>query len=118
MATDITAPTPAVPRLIGKINPDDDRIRIVGTVKRVNGDKTFLLEDNTGKIQVIISDSPLCQFSKKIQEGLVLRVFGTVDVSLEGGSILRADILQDFSSIDLQLYHKVREIIDFEVVKK
>ncbi len=117
MASELTPHSPAAPRLIGKIRPDDDRIRIVGTVKSVIEDGSFLLEDNTGVIQVVLADAPLSPFSKQIKEGLVLRACGTVEVALDGGHILRADLLQDVSGIDLQLYHKVRDVIDFEVVK-
>ncbi len=115
MASEMLAPSPAAPRLIGKIRPDDDRVRVVGTVKSVNEDKSFLLEDNTGAIQVIPSDSLQSSVSIKITPNKVLRACGTVEVSMDGGRVLRADLVQDFSSIDLQLYHKVREVIDFEV---
>ncbi|OLS13397.1 MAG: hypothetical protein RBG13Loki_2993 [Promethearchaeota archaeon CR_4] len=117
MASEITPPSPTVPRLIGKIRPDDDRIRVVGTVKRVNEDGSFLLEDKSGAIQIIPSDNAVSLFSKPIKVGIVLRTCGTVEVSLEGGHILRSDILQDFSGIDLELYYKVRNVVDFEVVK-
>ncbi len=117
MASELPPPSPAAPRLIGKIRPDDDRIRIVGTVKSVNEDNSFLIEDNTGTIQVIPSDSLQSTFSSKISPKMVLRASGTVEVSMDGGRVLRADLLQDFSNIDLQLYHKVREAIDFEVTK-
>ncbi len=117
MASELTPPSPAAPRLIGKIRPDDDRVRIVGTVKSVNEDKSFLLEDNTGTIQVIPSESLQSSFLTKTTPKMVLRACGTVEVSMDGGRVLRADLLQDFSHIDLQLYHKVREVIDFEVSK-
>ncbi len=117
MASEITPPSPAAPRLIGKIRPDDDRVRIVGTVKNVNEDKSFLLEDNTGAIQVKPSDSLLSSSPIKIAPKTVVRACGTVEVSMDGGRVLRADLLQDFSNIDLQLYHKVREVINFEVVR-
>jgi hypothetical protein len=116
MASEFIPPTPAAPRLIGKIRPDDDRIRVVGTVKSVNEDGSFLLEDNTGVIQVIPSNIPQAQ-STKIIDAMVIRSFGTVEVSMEGGHILRADLVQEFSGIDLPLYHKVRELVDFEVIK-
>jgi len=117
MASELISPSPAVPRLIGKIRPDDDRIRVVGTVKSVNEDGSLVLEDSTGAIQVIPSGTAISQFSNKVEEGIAVRACGTVEVSLDGGHILRSDILQDFSGIDLELYRKVRDVGDFEVVK-
>ncbi len=115
MASELPPPSPAVPRLIGKIRPDDDRVRVVGAVKSVSEDKSFLLEDKSGTIQVIPADSLPPTFSNKIAPKAVFRAFGTVEVSMDGGRVLRANLLQDFSTIDLPLYQKVREIIDFEV---
>ncbi len=116
MASELIPPSPAAPRLIGKIRPDDDRIRVVGTVKSVNEDGSFLVEDQTGAIQVIPSDNSQAH-TIKINDGMIIRSFGTVEVSMDGGHILRADLIQDFSGLDLQLYHKVREVVDFEVIK-
>ncbi len=116
MASELIPPSPAAPRLIGKIRPDDDRIRVVGTVKNVNEDGSFLLEDKTGVIHVIPSENLQSQ-STKPTEGTILRACGTVEVSMDGGHVLRADLTQDFSGIDLELYHRVREVVDFEVVK-
>jgi len=79
-------------------------VSIVGTV--VNRNDTvlsFLLDDGTGTVNVILNDAD--KFSQ-LHDGQIVRVFGRLwgegsDIEIQG------DLIQDFSKIDLALFKQV-----------
>ncbi|HMF31891.1 MAG TPA: OB-fold nucleic acid binding domain-containing protein [Candidatus Lokiarchaeia archaeon] len=113
MSGDMTLKTPTVPRLVGEVRPDDDRVRVVGTIKTVLGPSDFTLEDPTGTIEVSVAETLESQQIELIREGMVVRVHGAVEVSMDGGQKIHADLVQDFSRIDMDLYCKVHEKVSF-----
>ena len=89
---------------IKDINKDLQRIAIVGTV--VNRNDTvlsFLLDDGTGTVNVIVNDAD--KFSQ-VKDGQIVRVLGRIwgegeDIEVQG------DLIQDFSELDLTIFKQV-----------
>ncbi len=89
---------------ISDINKDMDRIAVLGTVLgKEDAVFSILLDDGTGKINALMKDE---EQYKKIGTGSIVRVIGKIWG--EGDDIeLQAEIVQDFSDIDVELYNKV-----------
>jgi hypothetical protein len=91
---------PALARKIAEINPESDiRVRLLGKVAD-KSDSSFIMEDDSGRAEIIADDIDLI-FNK---DDLV-RVFARV-LPLEDGFELRAEIIQDMSKLDMDLYKK------------
>ena len=81
---------------ISEVNPTDSRVSIIGNVIAVGGD-SFVLDDGSGKIEVI-SDVT-------IERNKLVRIFcSVVDEKL------KADIVQDVEGLDVELFKKVKEL--------
>ncbi len=106
MSSDPFIRTPAVFTDIGQITSEyaGRRVRIMGFVVDHQDQAGFILSDETGRISVL-SEEPIPQLQSFV------RVFGSVAVSGEGQPILRAEIIQDLTALDKQLYSKTRKII-------
>ena len=95
---------PAVLTTIKELNKDMLRVSLVGTVVSRNSEiYSFLLDDGTGTINVIMND---IERFNEVKEGKILRVFGKVwgeDNEIE----IQGDLIQDFSKIDMNLFKKV-----------
>jgi len=89
---------------IAELSKDLNRVALVGTiVSRNEAISSFMLDDGTGTVNIIMND--VGQFSK-LKDGQVIRVFGRLwgegdDIELQG------DLVQDFSKLDLTLFKKV-----------
>ena len=92
---------PAVPRKVSEIEADQDiRVRILGRVEEV-APPGFIINDGTrGEV---VADPELTQ---SLKVGDKIRVFCRV-LPLEMGFELRAELIQDFSVLDEELYKKV-----------
>jgi hypothetical protein len=91
---------PALARKIAEINPESDiRVRLLGRVAD-KSDSSFIIEDDSGRAEIIADDIDLI-FNK---DDLV-RVFARV-LPLEDGFELRAEIIQDMSNLNMDLYKK------------
>jgi hypothetical protein len=84
---------------IGAITGEDvgRRVRIMGFVVDIQ-DGLITLSDDTGRITVSVEPPPKLQ--------ALIRVFGTISLSSEGKPLVRADIVQDISGLDKQLYKR------------
>jgi uncharacterized protein YdeI (BOF family) len=99
--------------MVEEIRPDEDRVRVVGTIKTVLGPNDFTLEDATGTVNVTVSEEMDPLQVSLIRERMVVRVHGTVEVAMDGGQKISADLVQEFSRVDMELYQKVRMVANF-----
>jgi len=90
--------------LVKNLSKDLNRVSVVGTIVSKN-DKilSFLLDDSTGTVNIIMNDAD--KFNQ-IKDGQVVRVFGKLwgdgdDIELQG------DIVQDFTNFDISMYKQV-----------
>ncbi len=94
---------PAVPRKIEGINPETDiRVRLSGTIIGKD-DATLVIDDGTGKSEVIFD--PVTN-KVECQKGDFVRIFARV-LPLETGFELRLELIQDMSTLDIELYKKI-----------
>jgi hypothetical protein len=84
------------PRKVSEIKPTDGRVALMGRVVEVK-EASFVLEDESGKAEVFSGEKP--------EVGKLVRVFCSAE-----GERLNADILQDLSKLDLDLFKKVSEL--------
>ncbi len=81
-----------------------NRVCLIGTVVSKNPELySFILDDSTGSVLVLLDDLSLFE---NIKEGQFVRVLGKIFG--EGDEIeIQADIVQDFSGIDKELFKQV-----------
>ncbi|MBU0953771.1 MAG: OB-fold nucleic acid binding domain-containing protein [Nanoarchaeota archaeon] len=92
---------PAIPRLISEISSDDIRVRIMGTVLDVSGNR-LVLDDGTGKVTVTFEELPA------VAPHQLVRIFGRV-IPLDGGVELSGELLQDMTGLDLALHRSLTQ---------
>ena len=93
---------PAIEKKIAEIQPESDvRVRILGRVID-KADEILVVDDGSGKSEIITSDLDV-----NVNIGDLVRVFTRV-LPLEDGFELRAEIIQDVSSLKLDLYKKIK----------
>jgi len=94
---------PAIETKIADLS-EGGRVAVAGTVVSKNPEiSSFIVDDGENSVQ-ILTNNP--NDFEKIQEGQFVRVLGKVWGS--GDEIeIQADIVQDFSKIDKDLYKKV-----------
>ncbi|MBN1785772.1 MAG: replication protein RepA [Candidatus Methanofastidiosa archaeon] len=91
--------TPAIDRKISEIHDDDKCVSVIATVVSNNPrEYTMLLDDGTGQVTAFVE--------RLYNVGKVIRVIGR---PFENGKGINADIVQDFSDVDLSLYKKLLE---------
>ena len=91
---------PAVPRTIATINPETDiRVRILGRVID-KFDGTIVMDDGSATTEIVVENL-------NVETGKLVRVFCRV-MPLESGFELRAEIVQDMDSLDVDLYKKIQ----------
>ncbi len=94
---------PSIPAKISELK-EGSRVAIIGTVVSKNADiSSFILDD--GEAQVLVLANSQYDF-ELIKEGQFVRVLGKVWGQGDEAEV-QADIVQDFSSIDKELYKKV-----------
>ena len=95
---------PAVERKIGEIKEDDTRVSLIGKAFKVDKmDYTFWLDDGTGVILIESEENVLPE------NGQIVRVIGRV-IRNEEGTHIYGEVIQDFSSADLDALEEVREL--------
>ena len=91
---------PAVSKKISEITEKDIRVRIMGTViDKQNG--SILIDDGTGKADVVVEEG-----LDKINNSDIIRIFCRV-LPLENGHELRAEIIQNMNSLDMDLHKRI-----------
>ncbi len=95
---------PAKNTKISDISKEMDRVAVLGTVLgKEDAILAILVDDGTGKINALLKNEEQYQ---KIATGNIVRVIGKLWG--EGDDIeIQAEIVQEFSDIDVELYNKV-----------
>jgi len=91
---------PFVERYIKDLSQADTFVSISGVVVS-RSDGSFILDDSTGEIVVMLNSEDIPDY---------LRVFGRL-LQYEEGFRLQADFFQDISKIDKLLYKKVKDLL-------
>jgi uncharacterized protein YdeI (BOF family) len=95
-----------VKRKIPEINPDADlKVKVLGFVVDKKDD-TLMIDDGSGKVKVFV-DIP--SVMEKININQLVRVFGST-LPTEDGFEIKADVIQDLSNLNINLYKKVEEL--------
>jgi hypothetical protein len=92
---------PFVDKYIKDLSESDTFVSITGLVVS-KSDGSFVLDDGTGDIVVMLSAESLPEY---------VRVFGRL-LHSDDGMRLQADFFQDVSKIDKLLYKKVKELLN------
>jgi hypothetical protein len=95
---------PSSPKRIKDLSEADGRVAVVGVVVSKNVEIAgFILDDGEGKVMVLANNM---RDFESVSEGQFVRVLGKIWGSGEEVEI-QADVVQDFSGIDKDLYMKV-----------
>ncbi len=95
---------PAINVTVNEISKDIPRVAVLGTiVQKDDSIFSITIDDGTGKVTAILNDE---ESYKKTAEGQIVRVIGKVWGEKEEKEI-QAEIVQDFSEINIDLYRKV-----------
>jgi RPA family protein len=98
----------AVEKKIISLSKDDSRVAVAGTVLSLDKDSLiFTMEDPSGQLTVL---APTEDLIKSLKIGNVARVIGIV-LPYEEGLELRAEIVQDFSELDKELFPVLHEFM-------
>ncbi len=94
---------PSIERKISEIEADDVRVRVLGfIIDKDIENQVIVVDDGTGRAIVFVDEEVL----KRLEEGQLVRVIGKVK---KGETIeIFAEVVQDFSKLDLNLYEQVR----------
>ncbi len=89
-----------------EIDPSQDyKVKVVGIVIDKRQD-TIMIDDGTGKIKIFV-DSPV--LLEKVDVNQFIAVFGST-LPLENGFDVRADVIQDLTGLDINIYKKVDDL--------
>jgi len=92
-----------LPRKVSEISKNDKRVSLVGCVIE-KADNSFILDDDSGKVEVFFGEETSKDLSI-IEIKKTIRVFCSVI-----DEKLKLDIVQDLSSLDLNLLKTVDEL--------
>ncbi|MBU7014507.1 MAG: replication protein RepA [Theionarchaea archaeon] len=92
---------PAIEKDISDITEEDIRVSVIGTVIRKDPIQySMIIDDGTGSITVL--------GDRLFDVQTVVRVVGRPQT--RGNPLINAEIVQDFSDFDLELYKRVKEL--------
>ena len=95
--------TPYVPTRVSKLQEAQGRVAVLGAIVSKDADNfTFVIDDGEAQVLVIIND--MNRFND-LAEGKLVRALGRIMGTGVEVEIL-ADIVQDFSGVDRELYTK------------
>jgi RNase P/RNase MRP subunit p29 len=95
-----------VKRKIEEINPETDlKVKIMGFVVDKKDD-TVILDDGSKKAKVFVDNITIVE---KMNINQLIRIFGSTLPTDEGFEI-KADVVQDLSNLNINLYKKVEEL--------
>ena len=80
----------------------DRKVCVFGKIENVAEDKNFVINDGTGRLEVVND-----KLNETIKQDSMVRIFAT---NFEGK--IKADIVQDFSGSDIELFKKTMEIYE------
>ena len=95
-----------VKRKIEEINPETDlKVKIMGFVVDKKDD-TVILDDGSKTAKVFVDNITIVE---KMNINQLIRIFGSTLPTDEGFEI-KADVVQDLSNLNINLYKKVEEL--------
>ncbi len=98
----------AVEKKIINLKPDDSRVTVIGVVLSLDRQSLLMtIEDPSGELTIIVPTEDLV---KNIKIGSFVRVIGIV-LPYEEGIELRAEIIQDFSELNKELYPILHDLM-------
>ncbi|MBR9679247.1 MAG: hypothetical protein GON13_03195 [Nanoarchaeota archaeon] len=89
---------------ISEITSEDVSVKVLGTVIKKDKDSSSMVLDS-GKSAIVVL-LPKDELYDKIEIGKQTRVLGTV-LPYDGGVELKADMVQDFSNVNKDLYTEI-----------
>lgn len=93
---------------IKDVNKKDARVKITGTVIGKNENANSIkIDDGTGKVTVLLESE---QRFEEIGMEDFIRIIGSV-LAFDEGFEIKADVIQDFSEVDKELYKKVESVL-------
>jgi len=93
-------------RKISQINPDVDlKVKVLGFVVDKKDD-TLVLDDGDRKVKVYVDVPAMLE---RININQLVRVFGST-LPTEDGFEIKADVIQDLSNLNIDLYKEVEEL--------
>jgi hypothetical protein len=95
----------AVEKQIININSADVRIKIMGTVIGI-GERSLVLDDGTGKIDIVFDDLP-----SYLIPGQIIKIIARISPLAEGFECQGECIQQLDSNFDIRLYKLAKEIV-------
>lgn len=104
MAEETVRRSPSIPVAIKNLKNKEGKVSVIGTIISKNKDlSSFILDD--GQSQVLVLTKRITDF-ENVKEGQFVRILGKIWG--EGDEVeIQADIVQDFSKIDKELYIKL-----------
>ena len=92
-------------RVISDIKNEDERVQITGYVKNLVEEEQFVLDDNTGSLQVNIKNIDF-----NFKEDNLINVIGNLDKEGSEEISLIAEIIQDKNQLNFEYYKKLYEL--------
>ena len=92
-------------KVIIDIESDDERVQITGYVKNLVEEEQFVLDDNTGDIEVDITN---IDFNFKEKD--LINVIGVIVKEGNEIKMIRAEIIQDKNQLNFEYYKKLYEL--------
>lgn len=92
-------------KMIIDIKSDDERVQITGYVKNLVEEEQFVLDDNTGDIEVDITN---IDFNFKEKD--LINVIGVIVKEGDEIKMIRAEIIQDKNQLNFEYYKKLYEL--------
>ena len=92
-------------KVIIDIKSDDERVQITGYVKNLVEEEQFVLDDNTGDIEVDITN---IDFNFKEKD--LINVIGVIVKEGDEIKMIRAEIIQDKNQLNFEYYKKLYEL--------
>jgi len=92
-------------KMIIDIKSDDERVQITGHVKNLVEEEQFVLDDNTGDIEVDITN---IDFNFKEED--LINVIGVIVKEGNEIKMIKAEIIQDKNQLNFEYYKKLYEL--------
>ncbi len=93
-------------RMIKDITIDDERIQVTGYIKSRINDEFFILDDQTGQINIKIIRIDDFNF----EENDLVNVIGDLEFQSTGEKRINADIIQDMKKLNFKYYQKIYQL--------
>ncbi|MEM2907130.1 MAG: hypothetical protein QW739_03530 [Candidatus Odinarchaeota archaeon] len=94
----------AIWKTIRDLNPNDNRVRIIGRVIETSGNQ-IVVDDGTGVILIDISNIP------KESVGANVLVTGSVHQRNDSKIVIEADLINNIEHVNFEIYHKIYDLI-------